>query len=344
MTVSKDPPIRRTTALTSSRPMASLSQPEESGKFFAPPLSSTPSTISLPGVECQIRTRVPLSNFTSFRVGGPAELYVAPRSLEELHACFSWADDRGIPITLLGAGSNLLVSDRGVPGLVIATRHLRTKIFEADTGRITVGAGVPIARLAWQAAAQGWTGLEWAVGIPGTVGGSVVMNAGAHQSCMADIMVDVQVLVPNSQTVILKPEALGYAYRTSNLQGDRRLVTQATLQLQPGANPEQVLATTSEHLNSRRNSQPYHLPSCGSVFRNPTPRSAGWLIEQVGLKGYQIGGAQVAQRHANFILNCGGATAGDIFRLIRHIQSQVEQQWSLLLEPEVKILGEFEGV
>jgi UDP-N-acetylmuramate dehydrogenase len=339
MTVSKDLPIRMISSPGNPPP----SRPAERGKLRFVPLGSTPDWIEIPGTDCQIKTDVPLSSFTSFRVGGPAELYAAPRTFEDLQACYAWANERGVPITLLGAGSNLLVSDRGVAGLVLSTRHLRTKAFDAESGQATVGAGVPIARLAWQAASQGWTGLEWAVGIPGTVGGSVVMNAGAHQSCMADLLVSAQVLHPDNQITVLKPEDFGYSYRTSNLQGDRRLVTQVTLQLQPGADPEVVLAATSAHLECRRNTQPYHLPSCGSVFRNPQPRSAGWLIEQVGLKGYQIGGAQVAQRHANFILNCGGATAGDIFRLIRHVQEQVEQQWALLLEPEVKILGEFEG-
>jgi UDP-N-acetylmuramate dehydrogenase len=120
-------------------------------------------------------------------------------------------------------------------------------------------------------------------------------------------------------------------------------VTQATFQLQPGADPKQLLAETSRHLEQRRLSQPYHLPSCGSVFRNPESHAAAWLIEQMGLKGYQIGGARVAERHANFILNCGGAKASDIFQIIRHIQQQVEHHWSLCLEPEVKILGEFQA-
>jgi UDP-N-acetylmuramate dehydrogenase len=140
---------------------------------------------------------------------------------------------------------------------------------------------------------------------------------------------------------ILTPQELEYRYRTSVLQGGDRLVTEATFQLQPGFDRSQVMAETNSHFSQRRTTQPYHLPSCGSVFRNPGPKTAGWFIEQSGLKGYQIGGAQVAQRHANFILNCGSATANDIFQVIRHVQQQVEQRWSLLLEPEVRILGEF---
>jgi UDP-N-acetylmuramate dehydrogenase len=249
-----------------------------------------------------------------------------------------------LPLTLLGAGSNLLVSDRGLLGLVICTRHLRQTQFDPETGRVTAGAGEPIARLAWQAAERGWQGLEWAVGIPGTVGGAVVMNAGAHKSCTADILVSAQTLSPNGRIEQLTPQDLGFSYRTSILQGSTRLVTQATFQLKPGADPKQVLGETSGHLEQRRHSQPYHLPSCGSVFRNPESHPAAWLIEQIGLKGYKIGGAQVAERHANFILNCGGAKASDIFQIIRHVQQQVEYHWSLRLEPEVRILGEFQSV
>jgi UDP-N-acetylmuramate dehydrogenase len=300
--------------------------------------------LTLPGTDCPLRAGAPLASLTSFRVGGPAEWYVAPRRLEDLQASFEWAESQGLPLTLLGAGSNLLVSDRGLLGLVICTRHLRQTQFDPETGRVTAGAGEPIARLAWQAAERGWQGLEWAVGIPGTIGGAVVMNAGAHKSCTADILVSAQTLSPNGRIEQLTPQDLGFSYRTSILQGSTRLVTQATFQLKPGADPKQVLGETSGHLEQRRHSQPYHLPSCGSVFRNPESHPAAWLIEQIGLKGYKIGGAQVAERHANFILNCGGAKASDIFQIIRHVQQQVEYHWSLRLEPEVRILGEFQSV
>ena len=297
--------------------------------------------IYLPDTDCPIKSQVPLATLTSFRVGGPAQWYVAPRNLEALQASFEWAKAEGLAVTLLGAGSNLLVSDRGIPGLVIGTRHLRHTQFNPDTGQVTVAAGEPFPRLAWQVAERGWQGLEWAVGIPGSVGGAVVMNAGAHSSCVADMLVNTQILSPSGTLEILTPQQLSYSYRTSRLQGSQHLVTQATFQLQPGANPEQVMATTTQHLEQRRTTQPYHLPSCGSVFRNPSPYKAGWLIEQTGLKGYQIGGAQVAQRHANFILNYDGATANDIFQLIRYVQQQVKQRWAVWLEPEVRILGEF---
>ncbi|WP_017718120.1 UDP-N-acetylmuramate dehydrogenase [Kamptonema formosum] len=334
MTLSYDPAV----ALNAS---GALATPEAN---FLKQETLKRSPISLPGTDCQIKYGVPLATLTSYRVGGPAEWYLAPRRLEDLQAGFYWGLSEGLPVTVLGAGSNLLVSDRGLPGLTICTRYLRHTHFDAETGTVTVAAGEPLVRLAWQAAERGWQGLEWAVGIPGTVGGAVVMNAGAHHSCAADILVNTHVLNPDGRVEILTPPDLGYRYRTSVLQGGNRLVTQATFQLRPGADPAKVMAETEHHLKQRQNSQPYHLPSCGSVFRNPTPHKAGWLIEHTGLKGYQIGGAQVAQRHANFIVNCGGAKASDIFQLIRYVQEQVEKQWSLLLEPEVKIIGEFQPI
>lgn len=299
--------------------------------------------IYLPNSDCAIKSQACLSAFTSYRVGGAADLYVAPRNLEALQASLKYAKERDLKVTTLGAGSNLLVSDRGISGLVIATRHLRFSNFDPQTGQLTVAAGESIPSLAWAAAELGWQGLEWAVGIPGTAGGAVVMNAGAHNSCIADMLVSAEVLSPDGTLETLTPEQLGYNYRTSLLQGGDRIVTQATLQLAPGADPAKVVAITKEHKKHRLSTQPYNFPSCGSVFRNPKPYSAGWLIEQTGLKGYQIGGAQVALLHANFIVNRGGAKASDIFCLIRHIQHQVQERWSINLEPEVKMLGEFQG-
>jgi UDP-N-acetylmuramate dehydrogenase len=299
------------------------------------------SPIILPGTDCFIQPRISLAEYTSFRVGGEAQWYVAPKNLNELQASFEWYQNRDIPLTLLGAGSNMLVSDRGIQGLVISTRLLRGSHFDEETGRITAFAGEAIPRTAWKAAKRGWRGLEWAVGIPGSIGGAVVMNAGAHKSSIADLLVEAIVLSADGSLECLKAEDLGYQYRTSNLQKDKRIVVQATFQLQPGFSKEEVMETTNYHLQHRKETQPYHLPNCGSVFRNPQDRAAAWLIEQTGLKGYKIGDAQIAQRHANFILNCGNAKASDIFQLIRFIQEKVQHHWSLSLEPEVKLIGEF---
>lgn len=300
--------------------------------------------IYLPGTNCEIKSQTLLSAYTSYRVGGAAEWYVGPRNIEELQASVKYAQEHNLKVTTVGAGSNLLVSDRGISGLVVGTRHLRYSHFDPQTGRLTVAAGESVPSLAWAAAQLGWEGLEWAVGIPATVGGVVVMNAGAHNSCIADMLISVEVLNADGTIETLTPEQMGYAYRTSSLQGSDRIVTQATFQLQPGADPAQVLALTKQHKQHRLSTQPYNFPSCGSVFRNPKPYAAGWLIEQTGLKGYQIGGAQVAHLHANFIVNRGGAKANDIFNLIRHIQHTVQENWSIWLEPEVKMLGDFQAV
>lgn len=340
MTLSYDPPSLQ----PSTRSLAEKSKSSLHDRPTGPLVVLKPerTSLKLPGSDCVIKPNVRLASLTSFRVGGPAEWYTAPQRIADLAASLAWADREGLAVTLLGAGSNLLVSDAGLPGLVICTRHLRHMHFDEATGQVTVGAGEPIARLAWRAAERGWQGLEWAVGIPGTVGGAVVMNAGAHDTCAADRLIRAQVLNRGESLSNLTPADLDYSYRSSRLQTMPQLVVQATLQLQPGADPQKLMAITSQNLEQRKNSQPYHLPSCGSVFRNPHPYKAGWLIEQSGLKGHQIGGAEVAHRHANFILNRGNATASDIFRLITHIQERVAEHWSLSLKPEVKILGDFQ--
>ncbi|HHP7231163.1 MAG TPA: UDP-N-acetylmuramate dehydrogenase [Xenococcaceae cyanobacterium] len=288
-----------------------------------------------------IQPQISLAYQTSYRVGGKAQWYAAPRNWEQLAACFDWYQRQDLPLTLLGAGSNLLISDRGISGLVISTRYFRSYEFDEATGLLTADAGEPIAKLAWKAAKRGCKGLEWAVGIPGTIGGAVVMNAGAHQQCLGDILVSATTLAPDGSIEQLSPQELQYAYRTSKLQGTNKLVIRAVLQLQPGFAKTDLMQLSSTNLTQRKNTQPYHLPSCGSVFRNPQPRAAGWLIEQLGLKGYKIGDAEISHRHANFILNCGTATASDIFQLIRYVQEKVEYHWSVALEPEVKLVGEF---
>jgi UDP-N-acetylmuramate dehydrogenase len=288
-----------------------------------------------------VKPQVSLQKLTTFRVGGEADWLATPRNYDEMSATLTWAQAAGLPITLLGAGSNLLISDTGIRGLVVCTRRFRQTTWNVSQGQVTVAAGEPLPTLAWKVAKQGWRGLEWAVGIPGTVGGAVVMNAGAHGGCMANRLVSATVFDAHQGIVRLTPEALGFRYRTSALQNSNLVVLDATLQLDPQHDPEAVVADTLAGLEQRRATQPYDFPSCGSVFRNPYPHTAGWLIEQTGLKGYRLGRAQVAQRHANFILNCGGATASDIFQLIHFVQAQVQAQWSLWLKPEVKFIGEF---
>ncbi len=298
-------------------------------------------SLYLPETKFPIQSEVSLAPYTSLRVGGKAEWYIAPENCEQLQDSLIWADKEQLPVTFLGGGSNLLISDRGLPGLVISARNFRYLKIDEEAAQMTVGAGMPLPTVAWKAAKRGWHGLEWAVGVPGTVGGSVVMNAGAHGKCMADTLVTIVIVNTDGHLERLTPEALDFRYRSSNLQYLPRWVVEATFQLQPGYSKQHVTTTTRTHLNQRRSTQPYDKPSCGSVFRNPPEQAAGWLIEQTGLKGFQVGDAQVADCHANFIVNRGQATAQDIYRVMQHVQEKVEQQWSIWLQPEVKLLGEF---
>lgn len=275
------------------------------------------------------------------RVGGAAEYFISPRSSTELAESLRWASDRQLPITIIGAGSNLLISDQGLAGLVVCTRHLRGIEFDQESGQVTVAAGEPVARLAMQIAHHGWTGFEWAIGIPGTVGGLVVMNAGAQGGSAADCLVSAQTVSLTGETKLLYPQDLDFSYRTSALQDSSRLVTSATFKFQTGGDPDAIASNTESKLKARHTTQPYHLPNCGSVFRNPLPQFAAKLIQDAGLKGYQIGNAQVSELHANFIVNLGNAKAQDIFSLIEHIKAVISDRDRVVLETEVKMLGYF---
>jgi UDP-N-acetylmuramate dehydrogenase len=293
--------------------------------------------------DCPIRPNVSLKGLTTWKVGGLAQWYLEPRTLSEIQSGLAWARQHNLRITIIGAGSILLISDRGLSGLVICTRHLRTHDtqFDNENRSVIVSTGKMIARLSWQAALKGWSGMEWAAGIPGTVGGAVVMNAGAHGQSTQEILVSTEVLNLDGSIEVLTNADLNYTYRTSNLQGDSRIVLSAKFQLQATGNAEEVKARTFRDLEKRHSSQPYDRPSCGSVFRNPSPQHAAALIEGLGLKGYRIGDAEVSTLHANFIINRQDATASDIRELIYHVQSQVKAKYSIELEPEVKMLGEF---
>jgi len=288
-----------------------------------------------------IRSNVSLAGLTSMRVGGAAEYFISPRSATELAEGLAWASDRHLPITIIGAGSNLLISDQGLTGLVVCTRHLRGIEFDGESGQVNAAAGEPVARLAMQIASHGWSGFEWAVGIPGTVGGLVVMNAGAQGGCAADCVVSVQTVTLTGENKLIYPQDLDFSYRTSALQESSNLVTGATFKFQTGGDPKAIAADTESKLKVRHTTQPYHLPNCGSVFRNPLPQFAAQLIQDAGLKGYQIGNAQVSQLHANFIVNLGNAKASDIFILIEHIKTVISDRYGVVLETEVKMLGHF---
>lgn len=294
-----------------------------------------------PSKPAGLRRGVGLADYTTWKVGGPAEWFAEPGNEDALIALAAWARTQGMPFRCIGAGSNLLIADSGLEGLTLCNRRLQGSRLDSTEGWVETVAGEPIPTLARKAARAGLAGLEWAVGIPGTVGGAAVMNAGAQGGCTAEWLDSVMVIDP------ARPEApfrlmareLDFAYRHSRLQQEPLLVLSARFRLKPGQNPSEVTARTSANLHSRTSTQPYQQPSCGSVFRNPEPQKAGRLIEALGLKGLSIGGAQVSPVHANFIVNTGDALAAEIDSLIVQVQERVWQAHAIALHPEVKRLG-----
>ena len=287
-----------------------------------------------------LRSNIPLADFTTWRVGGPAQWLLEPASVDETLEALRWAQKEHLPCRVIGAGSNLLIHDDGLPGLTLSLRKLQGATLNADNGVVEALAGEPIPTLARRAARAGLNGLAWSVGIPGTVGGAAVMNAGAQGGCTADWLESVRVApLVGGVSFELSRDELDFDYRHSRLQDEELVVLSARFRLEPGHDPEEITRITSGNLSHRTSTQPYTQPSCGSVFRNPEPLKAGRLIEGLGLKGNRVGGAEVSTLHANFIVNTGAATAADIDSLIQRVQQQVEAAHSLRLHPEVKRLG-----
>ena len=293
-----------------------------------------------------LRRSVGLADYTTWRVGGAAQWFAEPDSAAQLQALLAWAQAEGLEARVIGAGSNLLVSDAGLEGLTLCNRRLQGAALDASTGLIEAQAGEPIPSLARRAARAGLSGLEWSVGIPGTVGGAAVMNAGAQGGCTAEVLESVTVIEPHrpDQPFSLDTSELDFAYRHSRLQHEPLVVLSARFRLQAGHDPAEISRRTSTNLHSRTSTQPYQQPSCGSVFRNPEPKKAGQLIEALGLKGLSIGGAQVSPIHANFIVNTGAATAAEIDQLINAVQQRIQAAHGITLHTEVKRLGPFEGI
>ncbi len=281
-----------------------------------------------------------LSKFTTLRVGGIAQWFAEPKNIKEIQFLLLWAKAKKIPCQIIGAGSNLLISDSELKGLSICTKKMHKNTLNIKSGILEAESGAHLPTLARQVAQAGLGGLEWAVGIPGTVGGAVSMNAGAEGSCVAEWLQSIQVLPINGgKPFEIVKKDLDFSYRHSLLQKEKLIVLSARFLLEPGHNPKEISEITNQNLQKRTNSQPYHLPSCGSVFRNPEPLKAGRLIEELGLKGHRIGGAAISTRHANFIVNTGQATANDIYQLITFIQKKVQDSHGVLLHPEVKQVG-----
>jgi UDP-N-acetylmuramate dehydrogenase len=279
-----------------------------------------------------------LAPLTSFRIGGPAALFAEPQGDDDLAAIARAIGATGVRWTVLGKGSNVLVSDAGVAGLVIRLGRAY-RWMEPDGTRMRAGAAMPLPRVSGGAAAAGLTGLEFGVAIPGSLGGAVRMNAGAHARSMSDVVESVRTFsIPDGTTRVVPAEEAGFAYRTSAF-GRGTLVLEATMALRE-ADPRTIRELMDEARAWRRDTQPLAEPSCGSVFKNPPGDHAARLVDAAGCKGLAHGGAQVSTKHANFIVTRPGATAADVFAVIRDVRARVRDRFGVELETEVEFVGD----
>ncbi len=286
----------------------------------------------------QCFTQEDMKKHTTFQAGGPAEYYVRPKR-SQIQPVLSLCRLYGIPWMVIGNGSNLLAGDRGIPGVVMEIGRMADGI--AITGDTLIAeAGALLSSAARQAAQQELAGMEFAAGIPGSVGGAVVMNAGAYGGEMKHILKKVTVLTEEGREKALSLEELELGYRQSCIARNHYIVLEAEFGLAKGRK-EEILLRMEELREKRREKQPLEYPSAGSTFKRPQGYFAGKLIEDAGLRGYQVGGAQVSEKHCGFVINKGNATAAEIRRLILDVQEQVEAKFGVHLEPEVKFIGEF---
>jgi UDP-N-acetylmuramate dehydrogenase len=288
----------------------------------------------------RVRTSFALAPLTSFRIGGPAAIYLEPESEADLHAAGQAVRETGVPFVVLGKGSNVLVSDEGFPGLVLRLGK-GYRWAARDGARLTAGASMPLPRLAGVALSHGLAGLEFGVAIPATLGGAVRMNAGAHGHSLDEVMERVEVFLLGAGEMRIVPAAeAGFVYRNSTLPGDG-VVVAATVGLRPGE-PTAIRAEMDDARDWRRRTQPLAEPNCGSVFKNPPDGHAARMIESLGLKGSAVGGAHVSEKHANVIVARPGTRATDVVALIRSVQERVADRYDVRLEPEVHLVGSFD--
>lgn len=286
-----------------------------------------------------VKQQEPMSRHTTFRIGGPADFYLCPHSTKEVQEIVEICKEEKLPYFVLGNGSNLLVSDKGYRGVVIQLWKNFSDITVKDC-YIQAKAGALLSKVAAEALEAGLTGMEFASGIPGTIGGAAFMNAGAYGGEMKDIIKSVKVLDTQGEVRVLPKEELKMGYRTSIVKEKGYTVLSVELELTKG-NQEEI-RNTMEDLKERRTSkQPLEMPSAGSTFKRPEGYFAGKLIMDSGLRGFSVGGAQVSEKHCGFVVNKGGATAMDVLTLIREVQRRVKEQFGVELETEVRFLGEF---
>ncbi|ALL20285.1 UDP-N-acetylmuramate dehydrogenase [Bacillus tropicus] len=280
----------------------------------------------------------PLARYTTMKIGGPADILIVPKHVVGIEKTLQLVKKYKTKWTVIGRGSNLLVSDLGIEGVVIRLGEGLDHL-EVEKHRVRVGGGYPLIKLSTLLSRQGLAGLEFASGIPGSVGGAVYMNAGAHKSDISNILSKALILFEDGTIDWLTHEEMEFSYRTSVLQTKRPgIVLEAEFQLQIGER-EGIVSVMQKNKDYRRETQPWNHPCAGSVFRNPIPYFAGDLIEKAGLRGYQIGGAQISEMHGNFIINTGGASAQDVLSLIALVKQTIKDKFSVEMHTEVEIIG-----
>ena len=286
-----------------------------------------------------IKTNEPMKNHTSFKIGGPAEIYIKITTIEELQKVLEFAKKENVKITILGNGSNVLVSDKGIKGIVIKTNLKDINIENKDSKNVevTVSDAVPIGFLAQKFLKEEITGFEELSGIPGTIGGAILMNAGAHGKEIKDIVTEVTAMDYNGKIFNFTNEEAEFTYRHSKFSNGEYIILQAKMLLQKG-NREEIKAKMDEYAQYRKEKQPIEYPSAGSTFKRGTDFITAKLIDEAELKGYSIGGAKVSEKHAGFIINTGDATAKDVLDLAKYVTDKVYEKFGKKIEFEIKIL------
>ena len=284
-----------------------------------------------------IKANEPLSNYTYTKTGGPADLLVFPRSVEQVQRVLAAVKQENLPLTVLGNASNLIVKDGGIRGLVMILTDMQELVLEGN--QLKAASGAALIEASRQAAAVGLTGLEFACGIPGSIGGAIYMNAGAYGGEVKDVISQVQTMTRDGQLKTYAGADCDFSYRHSRFQEGDEVILGVTFDLAPG-DQSTIDSTVAELTHLRQSKQPLEYPSCGSVFKRPEGYFAGKLIQDAGLQGYQVGGAQVSTKHAGFIVNVDHATATDYLEVIEHIRLVVWARTGVFMEPEVRIIGE----
>lgn len=294
----------------------------------------------------QIKTKEPLSKYTTFRIGGAAEYFVTPNNAEEIRQIIFLSQEENIPYLILGNGSNLLISDQGYQGIVIRSSTKEEPLLiekeRKEEKFVVAKSDILLSKLAMYTANNGLMGLEFAAGIPGSLGGAIVMNAGAYGGEIKDFLVEVEILDEMGIKRTMKKDELNLGYRSSIFQNKRWFVLSAKFALKQG-NKSKILERIHQLNTARKEKQPLQYPSAGSTFKRPKGNYAAKLIMEAGLAGFQIGGAKVSEKHCGFVINVGNAAAEDVVLLMHHIKEEVKKQFGIELEPEVKLVGLFKN-